>query len=244
MRAFAMLLILAMFPLVSAGETPKYLMAEVTIPEGAVQTLSARAQALGIPTLCWTEAGEQLYGVQSEGELLSSERFLIYDPPYFLLSVQTDSGRAILRGEGTRAQLIVGGGTDVLSPPPQGFFDLLDELGLTPQTETIELQVYEVPLKLPRVPEGSALDPVLWALVGHPDWLGFARDYGLELHGLRVRVVVEKEGELATKFEPYIASSSDGMAELLIPIPLLPELGQDPAAVSVRPPYVPHPAEG
>ena len=244
MRALATFLLLAAFPLTSIGETPEYLMAEVTLPEGAVQTLSARAQELGIPVLAWTEAGPQLYGVQSQAELTSTERFLIYDPPYFLLSVQTPSGRAVLRGSGTQAQLIVGGGTDVLQPPPPECIQLLDELGLTPQGETIELQAYEVPLKLPRVPEGSALDPVLWAIINHPDWLGFARDYGLELSGLRVRVVVEKEGELAAMFEPYITSSSDGMAELLVPIPLLPELGTDPAAKSVRPPYVPHPAGG
>jgi len=243
MRRLAILLMVAAFPLISTGETPKYLMAEVTLPEEGVQTLSARAQALGIPTLDWTEAGPRLYGVQSEAELLAAERFLIYDPPFFLLSVQTSSGRAVLRGEGTQAQLIVDG-SDLLVPPPPEFFELLDELGLTPQGETIELQVYEVPLKLPRVPEGSSLDPVLWALVNHPDWLGFARDYGLELAGLRVRVVVEKQGELAAELEPYIVSSSDGLAELLVPIPLLPTLGTDPAAKSVRPPYVPHPAEG
>lgn len=243
MRVLALLLLVAAFPLGSVGETPKYLLAEVTLAEGALQTLPARAQELGLPTLVWRD-GPEFFGVQTEAELLASDRFLIYDPPYFLLSVQTPSGRAVLRGQGTQAQLIVGGGTDVLLPPPQEFFSLLDALGLTPQEETIELQVHEVPLKLPRGPEGLALDPVLWALVNHPDWLGFARDYGLELSGIRVRVTAEVEGQLAQKFEPHIASSSDGLVELLVPIPLLPELGADPAAKSVRPPYVPHPAGG
>jgi len=243
MRVLALLLVVAAVPLASVGETPNYLRAEVTLAEGALQTLPVRAQELGLATLIWRE-GPEFLGVQSEEELLEADRFLIYDPPYFLLSVQTPSGRAVLRGQGTQAQLIVGGDTDILLPPPPEFFSLLDALGLTPQEETIELQVYQVPLKLPRVPEDSALDSVLWALVNHPDWLGFARDYGLELCGLRVRVTAEVEGQLAQTFEPYIASSSDGLVELLVPIPLLPELGADPAAVSVRPPYVPHPAGG
>jgi len=140
--------------------------------------------------------------------------------------------------------LIAGGSTDALIPPPESFFDLLVTLGLLPQGETIELEAQDVPLKLPRPPQGSKLDPVLWALVGHPDWIGFARDYGLERVGIRVRVVVEKEGVLCAAFEPYIVSSSDGLAELLLPIPLLPQLRTDPAARAVRPPYIPHPAEG
>ena len=132
----------------------------------------------------------------------------------------------------------------MLVAPPESFFDLLSALGLLPQGQTIELVAKDVPLKLPRPPEGSKLDPVLWALAGHPDWIGFARDYALERVGLRVRVVVEKVGELSDQFEPYILSSSDGLAELMVPIPLLPALGEDPAARTVRPPYIPHPAEG
>ena len=242
MRVIALaFLLLAAVPLF--GETPKYLLGEVTVPEGALAELPARAEALGIPSLIYTQAGPQLAGVQDESELLAAETYLIYDPPYFLLSLQTDSTRAVLRGS-ERAQLIAGGGSDVLVPPPESFFELLATLGLLPQGQTIELKVEDVPLKLPRTPEGSKLDPVLWALVNHPDWVGFARDYALERVGLRVRVVVEKEGELSELFEPYITSSSDGLAELLLPIPLLPDLGMDPAARSVRPPYVPHPAEG
>lgn len=235
------ILLLASFPLF--GETPKYLLGEVTLPQGALGELPARAEALGIPSLIYTQAGPQFVGVKDESELLAAETYLIYDPPYFLLSLQTDSTRAVLRGS-EQAEMITGGRTDVLVPPPESFFDLLAALGLLPEGQTIELEAKDVPLKLPRTPEGSKLDPVLWALVGHPDWIGFARDYALERVGLRVRVVVEKQGELAASFEPYIVSSSDGLAELLLPIPLLSALGEDPAARAVRPPYIPHPAEG
>ncbi|HAF71330.1 MAG: hypothetical protein XD60_1418 [Acetothermia bacterium 64_32] len=242
MRALALaFLLLASVPLFAG--TPKYLWGEVTLPEGALAGLPARAQTLGIPSLTYTQDGPYFTGVKDEAELLAGETYLIYDPPYFLLCLQTGSTRAVLRGSG-RAQLIAGGVSDVLIPPPEGFFELLSELGLLPEGETIELVAKDVPLKLPPPPEGSRLDPVLWALVNHPDWIGFSRDYALERVGLRVRVVVEKEGELSERFEPYILSSSDGLAELLVPIPLLPALGGDPAVREVRPPYLPHPAEG
>ena len=99
-------------------------------------------------------------------------------------------------------------------------------------------------MKLPRAPEGVRLDPTLWALVQHPDWFGAARDFGLERRGLRVLVVAEASGTLAEALEPYVVSSTERLMEILIPIPLLPELGQDPAVTMVRPPYVPHPARG
>jgi len=244
MRVFLMILAwAALLPLGALGETPKYLIGELTLPEGALEGPPQRAEALGIPTEVWTPAGPQITGAEDEEELLAADAYLIVDGPYFLLTVQTASGRAILRG-GETAVLIAGGSTDALTPPPPEFFDLLAELGLLPQGETIEMCEKDVPLKLPRPPAGSALDPVLWALVNHPDWIGFARDYGLERVGIRVRVVVEKEGQLPEAFEPYVQSSSDGMAELLVPIPLLPSLGEAAGVLSVRPPYIPHPAEG
>lgn len=224
---------------------PTYLRAEVSFGEGVVAGLLAQTQSLTLPTMSWTVAGPQFFGVQSEPELLAQETFLILDFPFFYLASQTESGLAVLRGDEREGELIVMGVGGNL-PPAQfvsDFLTLLTQLGLLPEEDyTLQFQEIEVPLKLPPPPEGSALDPVLWGLVGHPDWLGFARDYGLQLIGLRVRVVVEKEGQLASQFEPYIFASTDGLAELILPIPLLVALGQDPAARLVRPPYVPHPA--
>ncbi|MCR4392250.1 MAG: hypothetical protein NUV94_05625 [Candidatus Acetothermia bacterium] len=228
---------------IGVGETPHYLWGEIRVPEGAVQTLSVRAGALGIPTAVWTEAGLTVAGAADEAAMLAEGAYLYVDGPCFLLAVDSTGERAVLRGTAAQAELIVGGTGDVLYSPPSAFLALAGELGLLP-TCSVELQVKEVPLKLPRPPEGMKLDPVLWALVGHPDWLGFARDYALDRVGIRVRVVAQVAGALAAEFEPYIQSSSGALVELLIPIPLLPDLGRDPAVEIVRPPYVPHPAGG
>ncbi|MGC9530336.1 MAG: hypothetical protein ACP5G2_07020 [Candidatus Bipolaricaulaceae bacterium] len=229
--------------MVALADVPQYLVGPLTLPEGAVQSLPERAQALEIPFGKWTADGLVITGAEDETELLAGRVYLLLDGDFFLLAMQSPAGRTAVRGS-QQATLIAGGDTDVLVVPPQAFFELLDQLGLLPAAETIELESRDVPLKLPRAPEGSALDSVLWALVQHPNWIGFARDYGLQRVGLRVRVVAETQGQLAARFEPYIQSSSDGLTELLIPIPLLPALGEDPAASAVRPPYLPHPAAG
>jgi len=71
MRALTLaFLVLASFPLY--GEAPKYLVGEVTLPEGALAELPARAEALGIPSLIHTQDGPQFIGVQDEPELLAA----------------------------------------------------------------------------------------------------------------------------------------------------------------------------
>ncbi len=244
MRKMALALLTMFLPVLSFGALPSYLTTQLALPQDAVQGLLSKAQELGIPTLAYTEGGAVLSGVQSESELLSSDRYLIYDPPYFLLSVQTDSSLAVLRGDDRSAELISLGRDGNIALPPQELFDLLDQLGLLPSGQTVELQAEELPLKLPAVPEGVKLDAELWGLLSYPDWLGFARDHGLELQGIRVHVVVERTSALPEKYEPYIISSSDGLVEMSLPIPLLSELGREPVVKLVRPPYTPHPAAG
>jgi len=59
-----------------------------------------------------------------------------------------------------------------------------------------------------------------------------------------VRVVAEGSGALAEALEPYVLSSTGTLMDLLIPIPLLVDLAQDPAVRYVRPPFTPYPAVG
>lgn len=244
----AIRLTLALVLILGAGaaataDMPRYLWGEVAVPEGAVQTLSARAEPLGIATATWTDGDLVVIGVADEEELLAGETYLYMDGDFFLFAVNTPSERATLRGDAETAEMIVWA-TDGLVPPSGAFLDLAQELGLLPQDGTISLAVKELSLKLPRAPEGVRLDPTLWALVVHPDWFGAARDFGLDRRGLRVRVVAEASGALAEALEPYVLSSTGSLMDLLIPIPLLPDLGRDPAVKMVRPPYVPHPAGG
>lgn len=227
--------------LVSAGtlaQGPSYFWTEVVPPAGAVAALPERAQTLGIPLAHWAEGALVFQGVTEETELLRSERFLLWDPPYFLFAVREGNWITTLRGTQDAGELVIFGTGEpqVLSGP-----NSLEALGLIAAGTALELQVKEVPLKLPAAPPGMKLDPILWALVSHPDWFGFARDYGLERVGLRVRVVAELTAPLGEAFENYIRSSTDSLAELLIPIPMLPTLGLAPEVKIVRPPYRPEP---
>ena len=223
------------------AETPRYLWAEIAVPAGAVAKLSDRADELGVATAVLSEGAWVIGGELTEDEFRAGGTYLYLDGDLFLLGVETPIERVVLRGNATNAELIVWA-ADGLVPPSEAFFDLARALGFLAEGTTISLVVKELPLKLPRVPEGMNLDSTLWALVGHPDWFGAARDFGLERVGLRVRVVAEATGALDENLEPYVLSSSGSLVNLLIPIALLPELGQDPAVKTVRPPFTPYPA--
>lgn len=214
-----------------------YLWGELTLPSGAVEALPAKAQKLGLPLAQATAEGLKFVGTSDEATLLQKGSFLFLDGPFFLLGVDLPGEKAFLRGGPTQAELIVWPS----DTPGTLLLDWALKLGLLPQGCAVGLVVKEIPLKLPRAPEGVRLDSVLWALVVHPDWIGFARDYGIERQGLRVRVVAEVRGPLGAQFEPYVASSGAQLVELAIPIPLLPELGRAPQVKLVRLPYVPHP---
>lgn len=225
------------------AEAPRYLWAEIALPAEAVAGLAQRAAELGVPTAVWSDGALKVEGDLAEDALRAGGTYLYLDGELFLLGVETPSERVTLRGNAAQAELVVWA-ADGLVPPSEAFFDLARALGLLAPGSTVSLRVRELPLKLPRVPEGMKLDPTLWALVGHPDWFGAARDFGLERRGLRVRVVAEATGALGEALEPYVLSSSGALMDLLIPIARLPELGQDPAVKTVRPPFTPYPAIG
>lgn len=226
------------------AEGQSYLYGEIAVPRGALGGLAERAEALGIPVAMWGADGLVAIGAADEEALLAAGVYLYLDGDQFLIGLDTPVERAVLRGDGTTAQLIVWAGGDVLVPPSELFLDLLRELGLLKAGTAITLVAKEIPLKLPRVPEGLKLDPTLWALLNHPDWFRAAGELGLARVGLRVRVVAEGQGALSEKLEPYVLSSTGTLMDVLIPIGLLPELGRDPAVKVVRPPLVPHPAGG
>lgn len=227
----------------SAGITPSYLWSEVELPDGALDGLAARMQTESVPLGMWVDGALAFNGVENAQELEGSSAYAYLDGDLLLVSVEGVSARAILRGEFPKAEVIGLAGDTGLGLPGE-FLHLADTLGLLPKYCALEFEQRAVPLKLPRSPEGVRLDSVLWGLVNHPDWLEFSRNHGLEREGLRVRVVAELEGELDEQFEPYVHSSTQRLAELLIPIPYLPELGRDPAVRTVRPPHTPYPAEG
>ncbi len=220
------------------GSSPSYLYGAFPLPAGAFAALPGRAQTAGIPLAVATEGGALSFaGADSEAGLLSGGPYLYLDGGFFLLGLVDGNDRAFLRGDAGEAELILIGGLDTL----HAFLDLVEELGLLPAEGTVELERREIPVKIPAPPPGVRLDPVLWGLLVYPDWFAFARDHGIERVGLRVRVVAEVTGLLPEAYEGYIQTTSDGLVELLLPIPLLDDLAREDVVTSVRPPYVPHP---
>jgi len=227
-----------LFGLASAEEMPSYLWAQLPLHPATVAALSDKAQTQGIPMAVATETGTLSFiGVDSEDELLAANTYLYLDGPFFLLGVAEGNALAMVRGEQTSAEIICLGTTSPLSR----LIPILDELGfLSPGTE-VDFVEKRLSLKIPAPPPGVKLDPVLWGLLISPDWFSFARDYGLERIGLRVKVVAEVGGMIPESYESYIQTSSDGLVELFLPIPLLDDLAREKPVKMVRPPYKPQP---
>lgn len=224
------------------GAFAQFLWGTLEIPTEAWTALPERAQTMGIPIARFApELGQLTFtGVQNEEELLSQNAFLYLDGDFFLLGIREGEWITFLRGRAESAELMVlGPGT----PPTLSSLALLEALGLVP-SGLVELSLKEIPAKAPAPPEGVRLDPILWTLVGHPDWFGFAKEQGIERVGIRVGVVAELAAPLPAQWETFIKSSTDALAELLLPIPLLPALAQDPAVKIVRPPHLPVPLGG
>lgn len=246
MRVMLVILVAALAggPVTAMGELPTYLWAEVSVPESVLSGLTEEAQTMSLPTAHWRPESMEISGAESLAELESAEQgYLLVDGPFFLVGWGGTPTAAMLRGREGAGELILRREANGVVPQVAAFLDLLDQLGLLPENGALDLAEREVPIKLPRAPEDVRLDSVLWALVVHPDWFGFAEAQGLERVGLRVRVVAETDGDLDEAFEPFIEASSNALVELLIPIPLLPELGRDPSVLLVREPFRPHPAQ-
>lgn len=220
-----------------------YFWGSLSIPAEAWTALPERAQTAGIPIARFIPETSELkfVGVANETELLAKNAFLYLDGDFFLLGLREGEWITILRGSTKAAELVLFGPG---APEALSSLALLEALGLLPPGGTVELTQKEIPWKFPAPPEGVKLDPLLWTLLIHPDWFGFAQTQGIERIGIRVRVVAELCGNLSANWEPFIRSSTENLAELLLPIPLLPELGRDPAVRLVRPPFAPIPLGG
>lgn len=129
------------------------------------------------------------------------------------------------------------GGEDLLA--------LLTELapfGVAPtQSSALSFEVMAVPSK-PRPPAGARLDSILYGLMIAPDWRDYAAAHGVELSGLRARVIVELTTPGAIPqgaADLLIEARSDSTLRALVPIHQLLSLARDPVVSLVRLPSRP-----
>jgi hypothetical protein len=108
----------------------------------------------------------------------------------------------------------------------------------------LKLEPYLPPVK-PEPPEEARLDSVLYGLVLAPDWNRYARERGIELSGLRARVLIElnaPDTQLPETLDVQIEAQSGQLVRAQVFIHQLVQLAQAPAVTFVRLPSRPHPA--
>ncbi len=144
-------------------------------------------------------------------------------------------------------ELIVSPKVNLAEGDLQSLLTGLAPFGVAPtQTGALSFSVINVPAK-PRPPAGARLDSTLYGLMIAPDWHDYAAAHGIELSGLRARVIVD----LATPgVQPQgvadllVEASSPERLRALVPIEQLLALARDPAVSLVRLPNRPQPGAG
>jgi hypothetical protein len=102
-----------------------------------------------------------------------------------------------------------------------------------------------IPIDKPEPPEGARIDSVLYGLLLAPDWKDYASANGIDLSGLRARVIVElssSEAELPDALQLVVEARTGNLVRVQVLIHRLVELARDAAVSFVRLPSRPQPA--
>jgi hypothetical protein len=230
--------------------------ATFSLPQPDISTIAARAQELGFwirvqyglnvaylhgtgpCDICTPENEESLFGFPQ----------LYLDDGLFLVRLDEERYRLNIRPspelEGTY-EVFVGSIIGLeRAEMEQEALRWLQQLGIV---QTTSLNFTElVPQEKPELPEGLRLDSLLYALTLAPDWHDFARERGLALGGLRIKVIVELASPdmVPQGYHLIEEARSENLMRVLVPVRELIRLAHDPAVGFVRLPYVPHEAEG
>ncbi|MCR4404120.1 MAG: hypothetical protein NUW06_02305 [Candidatus Acetothermia bacterium] len=236
--------------------TGNFYKATISLPQPDISTIAARAQGLGF----WIRLQQGLEVMYLHGTELCSfcapageESFfgfpqLYLDGELFLVRLDEDCYRL-----GIRPSPELRGAYEVIVRPKvnldltvieQEAAGWLQQLGIvqTPSLQFVEL----APPEKPQPPAGARLESVLYALAIAADWHDFARERGISLFGLRIKVIVELVNPEVTP-QGYHLLEEARAGELMrvqVPVSELVRLSTDPAVRFVRLPYEPHEAGG
>jgi len=226
------------------------------LPQPDISAIAARAQQLGFwirvqygPQVAYFHGGELCSECQPEAEASFFEFPQLYlDGELFLARLDEPRYRLIIRPSAELAgmyELLISPKVELaLSELESEAYGWLDRLAIQPGSSLSFTEL--VPQEKPRPPEGVRLDSLLYALVVAPDWHDFAEARGLELSGLRIRVIVElaEPGVVPHPqgYHLWEEARSGELMRVLVPVSELLRLAQDPAVEFVRLPYRPHEA--
>jgi len=174
--------------------------------------------------------------------LLASDRLLVVDGDRFLLRVRGEPSTYTVRPSAAGLEL-------VFSPAIVQEFDdvvavLLDlqRFGIIGNEVDLGFSAYtKNALKGPAPPAGAMIESDLYGLTVAEDWHAFAAFKGLSVVGLRVDVVAEKLPGIAlpSNVLAYVASESESLARLLLPIEQLVPLSLSGSVGLLRQAYEP-----
>jgi len=174
--------------------------------------------------------------------LLASERLLVTDSSRFLLRVTEETYTYAFRSGSSGAELVFSPHADQTMDAVVSVLLDLQRLGVIGSEVDLGFQSYaKAGLKGPEPPEGARIESDLFWLIVAEDWHTFAAAKGISLVGLRAEVVAEllPEAELPDPFVAFVASESESLAKLLLPIDQLVPLALSEGVGLVRQPYDP-----
>jgi hypothetical protein len=173
---------------------------------------------------------------------------LYVDGPLYWIRLDEPKYRLNLRpaveGATSPYELIVSPKVDLGGDDLQALLTELVPFGVAPtQTSALSFEVITVPSK-PQPPPDARLDSTLYGLMIAPDWRDYAAGHGIDLSGLRARVIVElhSPGAVPQAADLLVEARSDTLIRALVPIEQLLVLARDPAVSMVRLPNRPQPA--
>ena len=186
--------------------------------------------------------GDQL-STQPVDVILASDRLLVVDGTRSLLRVSGESFTYAVRPSSVGLEL-------VFSPYEEqtldGVFSVLvalEQLGIIgTEADVGFFDTFEKDtLKGPPTPAGARIESDLFGLTVAEDWHAFAAAKGLSLVGLRVEVVVEllPGNSIPAEYAGFVASESESLARLLLPIDQLVRLATSEGIGLVRQAYQP-----
>lgn len=175
---------------------------------------------------------------------------LYVDGPLYWIRLDEPKYRLNLRpaveGENAAApyELILSPKVDLGNDDLQALLTELAPFGVAPtQTSALSFETIAVPSK-PQPPSDARLDSTLYGLMIAPDWRDYAAGHGIDLAGLRARVIIEltSPGAVPQATDLLIEARSDTLIRALVPIEQLLALARDPAISMVRLPNRPQAA--